>query len=309
MKRIIFTQGDPTGVGPELLLHAASMEKLRSGDVVVAGRERLAALAKSMKTDWANRGWQKLQMYLTGPGGKPHDRLGQFDALQYAVDLILKDTSQGLVTAPIDKACAVAEGLKFPGHTDYLAARSKVDNVTMLLVGPRLRVGLATVHIPISSVATELNTSVIVERAKLLTCALREHFACEKPRIGILGLNPHAGENGILGNEESKIIDPAIAKLREWAGPGADFFGPMPADTAFFIHAEGRLDGVLAMYHDQGLGPFKLLHFHDGVNMTLGLPFIRTSPDHGTARDIAGTGKVDPRSFMAAIDLARGGSS
>ncbi|MBL8973553.1 MAG: 4-hydroxythreonine-4-phosphate dehydrogenase PdxA, partial [Myxococcales bacterium] len=158
----------------------------------------------------------------------------------------------------------------------------------------------------------------IVRVGRLLACALRERFARpdgRRPVIGVLGLNPHAGERGLLGDEERTIVGPAVAALRAWASAHerfpelADFRGPLPADTAFAMHADGALDGVVAMYHDQGLGPFKLLHMRDGVNMTLGLPFVRTSPDHGTARDIAGRGVADPSSMFAALALARGARS
>ena len=153
----------------------------------------------------------------------------------------------------------------------------------------------------------QLDVASIVRAGGLLARGLRDRFGVEAPRVAVLGLNPHAGERGMLGHEEQTVIGPAIERLRA-AEPYATFSDPLPADTAFAAHYEGRYDGVVAMYHDQGLGPFKLVHFHDGVNVTLGLPFVRTSPDHGTALDIAGRGIANPASLRAAITLARGGT-
>ena len=202
-----------------------------------------------------------------------------------------------------------AEGFAYPGHTEYLAARAGVDEVAMLMVGPRLRVVPATIHIPLREVPRTLTPERIVSAGRLLARALHRDFGIAAPTIGVLGVNPHAGERGLLGDEEATIVAPALAALRAWAAEidaPVTFEGPLPADTAFPQHAAGRFDGLVAMYHDQGLGPFKLLHLHDGVNMTLGLPFVRTSPDHGTARDIAGQGVADPSSIFEAVTLARG---
>jgi len=231
-------------------------------------------------------------------------------ALVRGVDLVLADPrGRALLTAPIDKAGCRDEGFAFPGHTEYLAARAQVDDFAMLMVGPILRVVLATIHIPLRQVPLRLDAASIVRAGALLAVALRSHFGRPRPVIGVLGLNPHAGERGMLGDEEITTVAPAVLALNQWAaehGEPAVFRGPLPADTAFAVHAAGQLDGVVAMYHDQGLAPFKLLHMRDGVNMTLGLPFVRTSPDHGTARDIAGRGVADPASMFAAAALARG---
>jgi 4-hydroxythreonine-4-phosphate dehydrogenase len=178
----------------------------------------------------------------------------------------------------------------------------------MLMAGPILRVVLATIHVPLRRVAELLTPEAILRAGRLLARALVEDFAIASPRIGVLGLNPHAGEQGLLGDEEIEVIAPALDDLRAWArerGLPVTFVGPLPADAGFPRHRAGELDGLIAMYHDQGLGPFKLLHFQDGVNVTLGLPFVRTSPDHGTARDIAGRGIADPSSMIAAVELAR----
>lgn len=306
--RLVVTQGDPAGIGPELLLRLAAEDRLRAGDLVVADPARLRRLAAGLG-DWAARGLAVIEPLLDD-GPAPAAGHGQVSALVRGVDLVLEDPrGRALVTAPIDKAGCRDEGFAFPGHTEYLAARAQVDDFAMLMVGPRLRVVLATIHIPLREVPRRLDVAGIVRAGALLARALRCHFGFPRPIIGVLGLNPHAGERGMLGDEEITTVGPAVSALNRWAeqqGEPAVFRGPLPADTAFAIHADAKLDGVVAMYHDQGLAPFKLLHMRDGVNMTLGLPFVRTSPDHGTARDIAGRGVADPSSMFAAVALARG---
>ncbi len=306
---LVVTQGDPEGIGPELLLRLAAADRLRPGDRVIADPAPLRRLAAHLG-DWAERGLAVIEPLLDASAGAPH---GQVSALVRGVDLVLEDPrGRALVTAPIDKAGCRAEGFAFPGHTEYLAARAGVDDFAMLMVGPTLRVVLATIHLPLREVPLRLDVAGIVRAGRLLARALRTHFGVARPVVGVLGLNPHAGERGMLGDEETTIVGPAVRDLTRWAaetGDPSEFRGPLPADTAFAAHAAGKLDGVVAMYHDQGLGPFKLLHMHDGVNMTLGLPFVRTSPDHGTARDIAGRGLADPSSMFAAVALARGSHS
>lgn len=300
---LVVTQGDPEGIGPELLLRLGDAGALRTGDRVVADRERLVALARALATPWATRGLEAIAPLVDDVRG------GQVAALVRGVDLVLEHPGVALVTAPIDKAACKAEGFVFPGHTEYLAHRAGVDDFAMLMIGPRLRVVPVTIHVPLRAVPELLTPAAIVRCGKLLARTLVHHLGLPGPRIGVLGLNPHAGERGMLGDEEFRIVAPAIAELTAWAAAEAlpcSFVGPLAADTAFVTHLDGGLDGLLAMYHDQGLGPFKLLHMRDGVNMTLGLPFTRTSPDHGTARDIAGRGVADPSSMLAAVALARG---
>lgn len=301
---LVVTQGDPDGIGPELLLRLGDLGALTGGDRVVADGARLEALARALATPWATRGFDAVRSLLVDVPG------GQVAALARGVDLVLEDPAdRALVTAPIDKARCRAEGFTFPGHTEYLAARAGVDDFAMLMVGPRLRVVPVTIHVPLRAVPDLLTSAAIVRAGRLLGHALHHHFGVAAPRVGVLGLNPHAGERGMLGDEEGRVIAPAVAALREWAADAdlpCEFVGPLAADSAFATHAGGGLDGLLAMYHDQGLGPFKLLHMRDGVNMTLGLSFVRTSPDHGTARDIAGRGVADPSSMLAAVALARG---
>jgi 4-hydroxythreonine-4-phosphate dehydrogenase len=300
MTALVLTQGDPQGIGPELLLQMAAEGLLHPGDRVFVDPGRLARLAQSVPAAWASAGLAAIGP-LVSPGG---DGLGQYAALVAGTDLVLAHPGLALVTAPIDKAAAQAEGLAYPGHTEYLAARAGTERFAMCMIGPRLRVALVTIHLPLSQVAGALRGADIVRVGELLADALVE-LGISRPRIGVLALNPHAGERGKLGTEEITIVAPAVATLAR-SRPDASFSGPLPADTAFAWHAEGRMDAVVAMYHDQGLGPFKLMHFTDGINATLGLPFRRSSPDHGTARDIAGRGVADGASMRAAIAWARG---
>ena len=218
-----------------------------------------------------------------------------------AISCCLKGVTDGIVTAPLAKTYLHAAGYTdFPGHTELLAKRASVDHFAMMLVGGGLRVALATIHIPFQSVPASLSIESIVNLLRLMHREL-PNFGIDRPRIGVAGLNPHAGEGGIFGDEEQRVIGPAIEIVKK-EGILAD--GPHPGDTIFHRQLEGDFDAVLAMYHDQGLVAVKTLDFHGGVNTTLGLPFVRTSPDHGTAFSIAGTGQVNPSSMMSAIALA-----
>lgn len=298
------SQGDPQGVGPDLILQAAAQGYFEEADQIVACPQLLQRRAAEIGTDWANLGLSRLRD-LVHPGAM--QGVSQFSALQEAVTRVLDaKTPTALVTAPIDKAVAAAEGLPTPGHTEYLALRTKAPEVAMLMAGPLLRVTLATVHIALKEVSANLDAQVIKRRTALLVDALRVVYGKARPRIALLGLNPHAGEQGRFGTEEVEMLDDLVQSLARTFHEQAQIVGPLPADTAFYQHAQGELDGLVAMYHDQGLAPFKLLHFHNGVNVTLGLPFFRSSPDHGTAKDKAGTTAVDARSFLSAVTLARG---
>lgn len=300
---VVITQGDPRGVGPELILRLAARGLLTDADRVVGDPAAFEALSTSLG-GWAREGWEIVRpLFIEGSRAG----LGQYRALELGVDAVLDRPGAALLTAPIDKAVSAKEGLAHPGHTEYLAERAGGVDVAMLMAGPRLRVVPVTVHIPLASVPRTLSAVAIEKAGALLGRALVERFGIERPRVGVLGLNPHAGEGGLLGDEESRIIAPAIDALRR-AQPEVVFEGPLPADTAFYVHLQGELDGLVAMYHDQALAPFKLLHFQDGVNMTLGLSFVRTSPDHGTAKDIAGKGVADASSMEAALRMARGPS-
>jgi 4-hydroxythreonine-4-phosphate dehydrogenase len=217
------------------------------------------------------------------------------------VQLVRDGHAQALVTAPICKANLVAAGVHAPGHTELLAELCGGVPVRMMMVGTRLRVVLATTHLAIRDVPGSLTTRLIRETLVIADAGLRRHFGIARPRLGVAGLNPHAGEGGLFGDEEIRIIGPAVHAARR---AGIDARGPLAADSLFPLAAAGRVDAVVCMYHDQGLAPFKLVHFADGVNVTIGLPLIRTSPDHGTAHDIAGRGVADPSSMAAALRLA-----
>lgn len=302
---LVVTQGDPRGIGPELLLRLAAAGDLRDDDVVVADPRVLERWAQRMSQPWAEAGWAQLRGRIDAIAADDPG-VSQVKALERGVDLVLEGSGRALVTAPIDKRACNDAGFGFPGHTEYLAHRAGGVDVAMLMVGRRLRVVPVTIHVPLREVPDRLRPELIVRAGRLLAIALRNRFGYPSPRLAVLGLNPHAGERGLLGDEEERVIAPAVEQLRSACG-FARFVGPVPADAAFPAHQQGHHDAVLAMYHDQGLGPFKLLHFTDGVNMTLGLPFVRTSPDHGTALDIAGQGIADVASMRAAVRIARGG--
>jgi len=224
-------------------------------------------------------------------------------ALEMAVGLARSGTVQGVVTGPISKSLLQKVGFTHPGQTEFTAERCGVakDNVAMLLAGPTLKVVPITSHIPLADVSSTLTIDLIVNKVHAAAKGMTRNFGIVKPRIAVAGLNPHAGENGNMGFEEQRIIEPAIDILRS---EGLDINGPLPADTMFHEAARSRYDVALCQYHDQALIPLKALHFDCGVNMTLGLPIVRTSPDHGTAFNIAGKGMADPHSMIAAIQMA-----
>ena len=222
-----------------------------------------------------------------------------WDGLKEAAKLLENKEIAGVVTGPVSKEGLHTAGFPFPGQTEFFAARSGTDNYAMCLTGGPLTVGLVTIHVPLRDVPRLLKKEEIVRTGKLLADFVRRRTGRE-PHIAVAGLNPHAGEAGLFGGEEKEIIAPAVEELAR----GGNFSGPHSPDTVFHRAAQGEFDAVLCMYHDQGLIPLKLLAFDQGVNVTLGLPYPRTSPDHGTAFDIAGTGRANPSSMMAAIKLA-----
>jgi len=227
------------------------------------------------------------------------------DVISLATDLCMKRHCGAMVTNPIQKDALYAVGFRHQGHTDFLAslvasAEAPIQEVMMLVAGG-LRAVPITVHVPLAQVPTLLTTEAIVAQGRIVAWGLQHWFGIETPRIWVTGLNPHAGENGNMGHEEMSIIEPAIAQLRSW---GVSAHGPVSADTAFHAEARENYDAILCMYHDQALIPIKTLDFHGGVNVTLGLPFIRTSPDHGTALNLAGKGTARADSLIAAIRLS-----
>ncbi|MEW6328095.1 MAG: 4-hydroxythreonine-4-phosphate dehydrogenase PdxA [Thermodesulfobacteriota bacterium] len=235
--------------------------------------------------------------------GRPTARTGaaMINYILRAIELALSGCVQAITTAPINKEAMHMAGYEYPGHTELLAEKTGARQYAMMLAGDRLKVVPVTIHLPLRDVAARLTQDKIVENLIVTDLALRQYFGLEQPRLAVSALNPHAGEGGLFGDEEVKIIGPAIDAAK---GLGIDARGPFPADTVFYRAGQGEFDAVIAMYHDQALIPFKLLHFKDGVNITLGLPIIRTSVDHGTAYDLAGSGRADPSSLLAALKLA-----
>jgi len=276
------TLGDAAGIGPEIIAAALTSGRLDAGyeyrvigspDGVEPGRPA-EATARAARA-----------------------------ALEESARLALTGEIAAVVTGPIHKARMQAIGFEFPGQTEFFAKRANVENFAMCLTGGALTVALVTAHVPLRAVAEQLSAAEIIRVGELLTGFLRQRLG-RAPRLAIAGLNPHAGESGALGREEIEIIEPAVALLRGELGETAECTGPLSPDTVFHRAARGEFDGVLCMYHDQGLIPLKLHAFDEGVNVTLGLPFPRTSPDHGTAFEIAGKSIARPDSMIAAINLA-----
>lgn len=236
------------------------------------------------------------------PGVETHEA-GKLalDSLKMAVEDLKSGKIQALVTAPVNKNNINSEEFKFVGHTEFITESVGAKNSLMFMVAEQLRVGLVTGHIPLSQVSSAVTKEKIKEKANMMLASLENDFGISKPRIAILGLNPHAGEDGLLGKEEEEIIRPAINELKD---QNKMVFGPYPSDGFFGMMHQTKFEGILAMYHDQGLIPFKSIAFSNGVNFTAGLPVIRTSPDHGTAYNIAGKGLADEGSMRAAIFLA-----
>ncbi len=310
-KTIAISLGDPAGIGPEVV--ARALAERPDANVVVFGDEGILARAAKVAGVAAPSGASIRAVTALGPGevtpGQPNDVSGraQLAYLTAATDAALAGEVAALVTAPISKAWIARAGFAFPGHTEYLAARAEVREFAMMLAGPSLRVTVATTHIPLRDVPRLLTVDGIASAIWLTASALSGSFGIAVPRVAVAGLNPHAGEAGRFGDEEDRLVRPAIETARARiaaAGLAATISGPLVPDSVFRQAAHDEFDAVVALYHDQGLIPLKLLHFDDGVNLTLGLPFVRTSPDHGTAYDIAGTGRARAQSFLAALDLA-----
>ena len=222
-------------------------------------------------------------------------------ALREAVNYLKEDKIDAIVTAPINKKNIQREGFKFVGHTDFISEELGVDENLMLMINEDLRIGVVTAHIPIDEVSKSLSQEIVEIKLNIMIKALKNDFGIDKPKVALLGLNPHAGEDGLLGREESEIIEPVISKFKN---KGHLVFGPFPSDGFFGTLQYQKYDGILAMYHDQGLIPFKMLGFESGVNYTAGIPKVRTSPDHGTAYSIAGKNIASPSSMREALYLA-----
>ena len=301
------TLGDPAGIGPEVVAAAlaAAPAAVRAEAVVFGDPDVLArgAAAMGVTVDVACEG----ERCPTATPGRPDAATGaaQVAWLEAAIAAARAGRVDALVTAPISKTWARAAGLAFPGHTELLAARFGAREVAMTFVGPTLVVALATVHIPLAEVPRALTVERIVAVGTLLADALARDLGRPAPvRLGVVGLNPHAGEGGLLGAEEGAVVAPAVAALAAALGDRAIVRGPLVPDAAFRDAVDGAHDGLVALYHDQALIPVKLVDFEHAVNVTLGLPIVRTSPDHGTAYDLAGTGRARPASTDAALALA-----
>jgi len=323
-KPLIITMGDPTGVGPEIILKgwlAGDFDALPFPVRVAGDPGVLQRAAQVLGVELTPRDVGATACRLESSGRRldievlsalPVQRLawGAPDAdcgramlayIEWACRQCLDGAAAGMVTAPISKGAIRAAGCDFPGHTELLAERCGSERVVMMLAGERLRVCLVTTHLAYREVPEVLSSAAIRDTIRIAAADLRRHFGLIRPRLAVLALNPHAGEGGLFGDEEGRLIAPAIAAAR---AEGIEASGPHSADALFHFAARGAYDAVICMYHDQGLIPLKLLHFEDGVNVTLGLPIVRTSVDHGTAYDLAGTGKASPASLAAAVKMA-----
>ncbi len=307
MNSIAISMGDPLGIGPEVVIKAfLTIKSQRQVRFLVCGERAVFAGLRNSKT-FFNR--DDVIFLDVGTAKNPNKKIKAgteaFKSLAMATMLVKSGVAHSLVTAPICKEHMNLAGFKFPGHTEYLCHEFGVKKFAMMLFNERLKVVLATIHEPISRVPKLVSKPLIKEKLELTTLVLQKHFGITKPRVAVCGLNPHAGEAGLIGSEDLKIVTPAI---KEFCAKTKNVLvmGPVSADTIFYRALNGEFDVVLALYHDQGLIPIKTTGFDTGVNMTLGLPFVRTSPDHGTAFDIAGKNRACPKSMIAAIEMAIG---
>ena len=329
---LVVSIGEPAGIGPDIALHSWEANKTRGhhalpNHILLADPDHLQnradLLGINVKIELVDieasplpsaagncLRVHRLKNSLCGMPGKPkaQDAAGIVESITAGVRLIQLGDARGLVTLPINKKSLYDAGFSHPGHTEFLGAIASEwpDQITpvkpvMMLAGPDLRAIPVTIHIPLKEVPEALTSDNIIDTVTISHRDLKSRFGIEKPRIAVSGLNPHAGESGSMGHEDKEIIAPAISQLQQ---RGIDCFGPLPADTMFHPAARARYDAAVCMYHDQALIPAKALAFDESVNVTLGLPFVRTSPDHGTAYDIAGTGTANPSSYIAALRMA-----
>ncbi|MBV9741043.1 MAG: 4-hydroxythreonine-4-phosphate dehydrogenase PdxA [Hyphomicrobiales bacterium] len=320
------TMGEPSGIGPELILRAWMMRRKRPGAstfAVVADPDFLARMARELRLEVAIERCEAAQaraifkralpvidlgMTVEAKPGEPGvtNARAVISSITRAVELVKEGACSAVVTSPIAKHVLQAHGFSYPGHTEFLGVLAgelwnEPVMPVMLLWSRELAIVPVTIHIPLAEVPLRLTTDLIVRTGRVVARDLAIRFAVGSPRLAVTGLNPHAGENNTIGFEDRAIVAPAVEILR---AEGIAASGPFPADTLFHAKARAGYDAVLAMYHDQALVPIKTIAFDEAVNVTLGLPFVRTSPDHGTAFDIAGKGLARPKSFVAALDLA-----
>lgn len=297
-------------MGPEVVLKAVSAPRVRriSRPVVIGDIRILEHLASKLKLPAPKRdgviSLSDLDPIRLKPGRPTRACARAMTAyIEEAVCMAREGDVDAIVTAPISKEAIKKAGFKYPGHTEFLAHLTGAKDFAMMLGGSRLKVVLVTIHEQLRRVPRLVTGERVLRTIRITHASFRRHFGLRRPRIAVAGLNPHAGEAGIFGDEEKRVIAPAVGRAKR---QGIDATGPLPPDTVFYRAVNGEFDCVVCMYHDQGLGPLKLLHFDDGVNVTLGLPIIRTSVDHGTAYDIAWKGKASPKSMIAAIEMAVG---
>lgn len=322
MAALALTSGDPSGIGPEIALYAWSHRArnetpafyLLSDPIFIKQRAEALGIAVDIEISTpqnAQAVFEKslpvvpLRSSFVNSAGVPttQNAAGVIEAIEQAVHHVMDGVADAVVTCPIAKKPLYDAGFAYPGHTEFLGHLAGPQAYpVMMLAGPQLRAVPVTVHIPLSRVPQDLSTDMIYKVARITADDLQKKFGIKNPRLAISGLNPHAGEEGAMGHEDEHIIRPAIHQL---VAEGVDVRGPLPADTMFHPHALATYDAAICMYHDQALIPAKALAFDETVNVTLGLPFIRTSPDHGTAFDIAGKGIARPDSLIAALKLAR----
>ena len=324
-KALALTLGEPAGIGPDIAIAAwLKRRELNLPAFYLIGdsafvKARASALnapitVADIKPEDASAAFPdtlpivKTGITTTARPGQPDDSSAPsaIASIRHAVSDVIEQRASAIVTNPIAKSVLYRAGFSHPGHTEFLAQLSAAVNGTvphpvMMLWSPDLAVVPVTIHLPLRDAITQLTTDLIVRTARITVADMKSRLGIASPRIAISGLNPHAGEDGTLGTEDQSVIAPAIATLRQ---DGIDVRGPLPADTMFHAGARKTYDCAICMYHDQALIPIKTIAFDDGVNVTLGLPFIRTSPDHGTAFDIAGTGRANPSSLIAALRLA-----
>lgn len=295
--RIAVTLGDPRGIGPEVTARALA-EPLDAEVTVIGADEQVAAVRADHRIIVGPWGLGSGEHFPAAPGPSRVVQAGRIagHAIERAAALALAGQVDALVTAPIHKHAVHQAGFRYPGHTEWLAELAGGVDVAMMLASDRLRVVLVTTHVALRDVPALVTQDRIVRTGRVTTQALRDWFGVEAPRLAVCALNPHGGEGGLFGDEEERVLRPAARAL------GAA--GPLPADTVFVRALRGEFDAVLAPYHDVGMTAIKVASFGKAVNVTLGLPFPRTSPDHGTAFDIAGTGRADAGSMRAALELA-----
>jgi len=316
------TMGDPAGIGPEIIIKALSQNhsKIPCVPVVLGDIATLEKAARMLQWGGCLKGisgpldaqyWpghihvispKGLEQYSVEPG-RPTVQGGKASAMfiEEAVSLAMAGDISAIVTCPINKAMLNEAGYPFEGHTQMIASLTGCNSYVMMLAGERLRVALVTIHVPLAKVPELVTMTSVYKTIAVTHRALARDFGLSRARIGVAGLNPHAGERGLFGKEEEEVIGPAVEKARS---QGLDVLGPFPADTLFWRATQGEFDAVVAMYHDQGVCPLKLIHFDDAVNITLGLPIVRTSVDHGTAYGLAGSGKASHISLVRALATA-----